>query len=157
MRELPIDGGRAVALVDDDDYARLAAHVWSISWNGYVVRRPRPDGKRRVMVYMHRDVLGVSGNELVDHKDMNKLDNRKENLRHANKSTNGANCKKRERCSSVFKGVCWHAQRSKWVAYVTHQQKRRYLGVFHDETAAARAYNAAASALFGEFARLNPV
>jgi len=45
----------------------------------------------------------------------------------------------------------------KWRAQIWHNGRHHYLGLFASEDAAARAYNAKARELFGEFAYLNEV
>ena len=44
--------------------------------------------------------------------------------------------------TSSFYGVCWHKGRKTWQAHVRIESKNKYLGKFHDETAAARAVDA---------------
>ena len=56
---------------------------------------------------------------------------------------------------SAFRGVCWHKASGKWQAAVTHQGKKHFLGVFDDEAAAARVYDAKAAELRGRKAKLN--
>jgi hypothetical protein len=58
-------------------------------------------------------------------------------------------------CTSQFKGVHWDARRDCWVAKIKKNRASRWLGSFHDEVAAAQAYDGAARELFGEHARLN--
>jgi hypothetical protein len=43
---------------------------------------------------------------------------------------------------SRFVGVCWSKQGKKWQVQVTDMGKKKFLGVFDDETAAARAFDA---------------
>jgi hypothetical protein len=57
--------------------------------------------------------------------------------------------------SSKYKGVTWNEKLGKWAVYITKDRHQRYLGLFHDEIAAAEKYDEAARELFGEHARLN--
>ena len=57
--------------------------------------------------------------------------------------------------TSRFKGVCWDKSKGKWQAGITINRRYIFLGRYADETDAARAYDAAALAAWGEFARLN--
>jgi hypothetical protein len=138
------------ALVDAEDYERLNAFVWKFGGR-YAERNGRVNGKR-VTVFMHRTVMGEPDAE-VDHRNRNKLDNRKENLRLAEHAQNVANCGKRSHNTSGFKGV--RAKRSKWAAEIRVEGKTLYLGTFVEKEAAARAYDQAATRHFGEFAGLN--
>jgi hypothetical protein len=52
--------------------------------------------------------------------------------------------------SSKHRGVSWQKSRKKWAARITNGGKRRHLGLFEDEEAAARAYDEAAMAQQGE-------
>ena len=46
--------------------------------------------------------------------------------------------------TSKFWGVCWNKNQRRWLAYYTDANgKRRTIGYFDDQEAAARAYNAA--------------
>jgi hypothetical protein len=147
-----------VALVDDEDLPKARGYRWRLG-GGYVIAT----GPNKSTVYLHRLVMGAKPGEKTDHRHHNKLDNRKAELRKCNQRQNMGNARTQTRPkSSVFKGVCWHSQRSKWLAGIkkTVNGKKRnvYLGVFTDEISAARAYNKAALEHFGaEFALLNPV
>jgi hypothetical protein len=155
MKAIPLSAGR-FAQVDDADFDRIAAHRWHVSHNGYAIRRERlPDGRKRV-VFMHREIFGGHPDFDIDHADGDRLNNRRANLREATRTQNNANGGFRGG-SSAFKGVCWHRQIQRWVAYINVGGKRKHLGSFDHEQAAAEAYNAAATQFFGGFSRLNPI
>lgn len=154
MKEITLKCG-AVVFVDDGDHELVAAHNWHVSHNGYAVRRVRkPDGTKPI-IYMHREIFGMTAGD-IDHADGNRLNNTRSNLRDATRTQNNANSRMRGG-SSQFKGVCWHRQIRRWIAYISFGGKRKHIGTFRQERAAAEAYNEAAKKLFGEFARLNPV
>ncbi|HYE17003.1 MAG TPA: AP2 domain-containing protein [Tepidisphaeraceae bacterium] len=57
--------------------------------------------------------------------------------------------------SSRFKGVFWESWTKKWRACIVVDGRKRSLGRYGDEIAAALAYDEAARKWFGEHARLN--
>jgi hypothetical protein len=88
----------------------------------------------------------------VEHRDLDQANNKWGNLRLATRAQNLANKRKVPNQTSIYKGVCWDKSRNKWKAYVAHSKE---LGRFQSEREAALAYDAAAAALYGEFALLN--
>jgi len=158
--------GRAPFIIDGVGYVRLASgetalfspedmgvvseHLWCLMGNGYASFTQYGDGGKRT-VKMHYLIVGKN----ADHKNGNRLDNRRENLRLASTSQNSANRRAKAGASSEYKGVCWDKSRGKWMAAIQVSGKTKTLGRFDDEAAAARAYDAAAAACFGEFAKLN--
>ena len=57
--------------------------------------------------------------------------------------------------TSGFKGVYWHKKACKWCVKLSSGNSTVYIGLFEDVSQAARAYDEAASKLYGEFACLN--
>lgn len=151
-------------MVDDEDYARLSAHKWHAlkthGGNRAYRHCKNSDGidYKRKHILMHREVMGLAINDprVVDHKNHNQLDNRKENLRVCNVAQNSYNCLRRSDNSSGFKGVSFHKKRNKYQAYI-HKGKYIHLGSFDNPIDAARKYNEAAKELFGEYALLNNI
>jgi len=89
----------------------------------------------------------------LDHINLDKLDNRIENLRIATPSQNNANTAISSRNSSGFKGVTWNASCQKWQASLKISGKNLHLGTFDDPLRAHAAYCAAAKKAYGRFAR----
>ena len=74
----------------------------------------------------------------VDHININKLDNRIENLRVATCSQNTRNQNKKKNCSSKYRGVS--LENNKWRAQISIDGKKKHLGSFDNEEEAAKAY-----------------
>jgi hypothetical protein len=90
----------------------------------------------------------------IDHRNLNKHDNRIENLRIASHPQNNMNIVKKCNNKSGVKGVSWHKAAGKWVAQITKDYKLHYLGLFDDIQEAAKAYASASKSLHGEFGRV---
>lgn len=98
-------------------------------------------------------MTGMWAKEDVDHKDLDRANNRWGNLRQASRSQNLANSPKRLKNTSGFKGVSWAKRERKWMAYIKVNYKHIWLGGFATPEDAHAAYVAAAQERFGEFAR----
>lgn len=151
---IPLTQGK-FAIVDAEDFEWLSQLGWYYN-NGYAVRVPYIDGIRGKTTYMHREIMGTPKGRDTDHINSDSLDNRRSNLRIVTTSQNMMNQRK-TRGTSKYKGVCWYRAGNKWMAYINLNGKRKYLGFFHTEDDAANAYNLAAMALHGEYARLNVI
>lgn len=90
---------------------------------------------------------------LIDHKNLNPLDNRWTNLREADYRQNGMNTGIRIDNTSGYKGVAWDRRVGKWRADIRLKGYRKHLGMFDDPSVAGEAYKAAADKYFGEFGR----
>lgn len=149
------------ALVDEADYERVSGTRWYLSDSGYARNKSAVRS-----VWMHRLILGLpdmwTATTEVDHINRCRLDNRSANLRVATPSCNQANrAKTRDRFTSRFKGVSWDATNRKWRAKLGRgldwrgRERTIELGRFADELSAASAYDDAAIAHFGTFAKTN--
>lgn len=142
------------ALVDDDDFLKISQFKWcyvSYGKTGYA-RRMDKNGKT---IRMHHMILPFNSGFMVDHINMNGLDNRKSNLRLVTKSQNMMNGGVRKNSTSGYKGVCWNKRFNYWVVNIWKDYKQIHIGSFHNKKEAAKAYNEAAKKYHGEYARLN--
>lgn len=139
----------ATVLLDAEDGARLGDERWYLLTTKQGKRYAVAHGECGKLLYLHREVLGAVGRQQVDHKNGDTLDCRRSNLRVATPGQNRANSRKRRGSASQYKGV--YPSGSRWLARI----KLVRLGSFPTEIEAARAYDSAARAEFGEFARLN--
>lgn len=149
---LPFSG--LYALVDDEDFTNLNKFVWGLAGLGYVCRK---EGywKNRKTIYMHREIMKTPVGLDTDHKNLNRLDNRKKNLRICTRSENQHYQRKQNgKYSSRFVGVHL-TNRGKWWARIVINQKSKSLGLYDKEEDAARAYNKIAKKLYGKFVILN--
>lgn len=97
---------------------------------------------------------GYWPSEEIDHKNLNKHDNRWENLREATRSENHANMTLTCANKSGSKGVFWHKERQIWQCWIEKDSKHYYIGAFTSRDEASAAYHAKAKELFGEYARV---
>jgi hypothetical protein len=158
FRKIDLGEGKWTIL-DQEDYYRLNQFKWYVNGNGfkfYAFRNIIIGPGRTRMLSMHRDIMNSPKGLLVDHKNHDSLDNRRQNLRLATHSQNTCNKQsKRTGCSSKFRGVSYDKKRGYWNTQVVCEGKMVFFGRFKNEFDAAKAYDEAAKKHHGEFARLN--
>ena len=148
------------AVVDFDDYTLVSQHSWyfhrKADGSGYArTGIYNPETQRPDQIFLHHFLLGTKPPTMLDHKNGNKLDCRRTNLRECNNQQNSCNRRKREAGSSQYLGVSFVTRRGKWKAAIKANGRTRFLGEFDVEIDAALAYDAAAVAKSGQFARVN--
>ena len=137
MRKIKLSSNRGTALVDTEDFEYLNHWKWQLHVGGYAYRTVGNTKMDRAVVYMHREVNHTPVGMLTDHINGNKLDNRKANLRTADKSLNATNTGLRKTNKSGYKGVSWSKLHNKWEAYIWKNNKKYHLGIYENLTDAA--------------------
>jgi len=161
FRKIPLTQGR-YAIVDPDDYPRLSKYKWRLCRTKgkhtlYAERSIRKANGKFSRLLMHRQLIpDVPAGFVIDHINGSGLDNRRANLRLATVAQNAWNTKPRKSRAGL-KGVAFAKDKNRWRASIVVNGSRKYLGYFKSPADAARAYDKAASAFYGNFARPNNV
>lgn len=144
MAQLEVGHG-LFATIDNADQQQCAAHRWRFH-QGYVVSTQRT-GNHVKTILLHRFLTQPARGLFVVHVNGNRLDNTRANLKVvARQAIQTGNAKKH----SQYRGVCT-ARNGKWRAQIAG----KHLGYFETEIEAAEAYDTAALARWGEYAKLN--
>lgn len=139
-------------IMDIEDLPLLEKTSWCIDSLGYICGTIKSGTVR-----LHTLIMNSSNKIRVDHRDGNKLDIRKSNLRLCSHAENNRNQGKRNDNSSGYKGVSQRKNSNKWSARIGINGHYIYLGSHDTAKHAAIAYNKAAIKYHGEFARLNTI
>lgn len=137
--------------IDKDDYEKVSRYRWHETASGYFMGQIG----RNHRIFLHRLVMPVEEGYRVDHRDLNKANCRKANLRICTSTENNRNTPLQENNQCGFKGVYWASDRSKWRAEITVDRNHIHLGSFDTAEEAARAYDSASVEYFGDYARTN--
>lgn len=136
MAEIALSRGM-VALVDDVDVPVLSRHKWTASIHGsgrvYASRNVERGGKT-VRIFMHHVILSPRSGEVIDHKNGNSLDNRRENLRSCSRSENVLNSSR-----AHDRGAFFDTHTGRWFARISHDGKRIFLGRYDTQEEARAA------------------
>jgi hypothetical protein len=147
-------------IIDKSDYEKIKRIRWSISsqrdktkpyCSGY-------DRKSKRKIRMSRFILGIKSDKIkVDHKNNNRLDNRRSNLRKCSLIENKYNCSTMKRNLLGIKGVSFDHRSNKFYARICYCYNKIHIGTFDNIIDAAIAYNIKAKELFKDFAFLNDI
>lgn len=130
---------------DKEDYDKIKDICWHRQ-KGYVVGHLNGPN-----VSLHRYILGVEDNRVVDHINHNKLDNRKSNLRICTQSENAKNRTINKNNKSGYTGVSFCKRYGKWMARIKVNYKSITLGYYENINDAIEARKKAEIEYFGEF------
>lgn len=151
---IPLTRGQ-FAFVDSVKYDFLMQWNWYAVFNcktqSFYARRSYVHGEEYLM---HHVIFGYRV-KYLDHKNRNTLDNRQANLRPCSVSSNNANGRLRVTNSSGYRGVSWQVSLQKWRACISKNRRTTHIGLFDDKIEAAKAWDAVAILVHGEFANLN--
>lgn len=131
---IPLTQGRET-LVDAEDVEFLGQFNWIWNGHGTLIGYARlPKGG----ISIHRALAKPPKGHMVDHKNGNSLDNRKENLRIVTNRENMLNTSV-HRSGRLF-GAIFHKKANKWMSQIRVNKIKKHLGMFKTEHEAHQAY-----------------
>lgn len=130
--------------VSEEDFPLIKNILWSKGTKGYL--RGRNLGGK--MVTLHWLIVG----KWYDHKNLNKLDNRRENLRKTTVKENNQNKPLYKNNTSGFTGVSFNKATNKWLATIRKDGKRVTLGSFENKKDAVITRLKAEKEIYGDYA-----
>lgn len=153
MRTIPLTQGK-VAIVDDADYEVASQFKWHYG-GVYAQRRIRTNkpGPRQTAETMGRFLLNTPKGVVVSYRSLDKLDNRRSNLRVAAPREAYRNRKLGKNNRTGLKGVYHHKERDTWRATISRNGKKIHLGCYDTPETAHAAYCEASAKYHGEFGR----
>lgn len=111
--------------IDFEDIVKISEYKWNLSNIGYAFCC-------ELNMNLHKFLEDYNNECIVDHKNKNKLDNRRKNLRKCTPQENVRNAKKSKNNNSGVVGVNYREDRKKWRAFITINSKQISLGNFEN-------------------------
>lgn len=121
--------------IDTEDIERIKRYKWRLSNTGYVVTTL----KSKDNLFLHRVICNTPKGMFTDHKNNNKLDNRKKNLRIVDKHQNNINRKGLNKDNTSGHRGVHRYKNSGWFARITIRGKVIFLGLYKDIKDAVKA------------------
>ena len=148
--------------IDPEDFGRIFDYRWCEDRYGYVYCNKGLDkttGKQKT-IRLHRLIMDAAPGTVIDHRDGDRKNNRKYNLRFCSHTQNRVNKGKPRHSNptSIYKGVLFKKDKKRtkpWFVSIRINKKARCVGYYKTEIEAAIAYDLAATEHYGEFANLN--
>lgn len=135
--------------VDLEDFWRVKDICWYKSGREYIVSGVH--GEKQIL--LNRYIMNCPEDKIVDHKNGDKIDNRKCNLRICDYQENMMNRKINSNNKSGVAGVFYLKSERKWIAQIKFNKKNIRLGYFKNFDDAVEARRKAEDKYFGEFSR----
>lgn len=138
-------------VIDEKDFDEVSRFKWC--FDGLYATRNCEIGGKRTMQRLHLFLMGPADGMEVDHRDLDRLNNRRSNLRCATRGQNGCNRGIHKNNKSGHKGVILCKRTGRWIAGIVVNKSRKHLGTYDSPEEAHAAYVSAAKELHGEFYR----
>lgn len=134
-------------LFDKEDFELIKNYAWRTQGNGYIVST----NAEHATVYLHKLVMTTTECLEVDHINLDKLDNRKENLRVCTRQQNACNRCAPKNNTSGYPGVLWEKRFNKWRARIISNKHDYHLGLFDNYNDAVKARKEAEIKFHGDY------
>jgi hypothetical protein len=141
----------ARAIVDLEDVVRVSKIKWCLSSDGYVISTINHCQR----IWLHRFILSIESDNVVDHINHNRLDNRKSNLRECTTQQNGFNRQVAKNNTSGFTGIRLVPETGKWRAQIWVNGNFIHLKICETIEEAILIRSEAEEKYFGEFKNIS--
>lgn len=137
-------------LFDKEDYDLIKDYCWRVDSYGYVVTSIKNEltGKYDKIIKLHQLLMPCSCEYIIDHRNGNKLDNQKHNLRVCYQSDNTKNHDTYKTSTTGISGVTWDKENQNWRVRIG---KNTNIGSFANFDDAVKARKEAEDKYFGEY------
>ena len=164
ITEIILTNSSEIVLIDTEDLPKLEEIPYqiylkkSLGYAAISIYNGVKSGKKQTdFKLLHRIILGlgktVSGKNIIDHINHNKLDNRKCNLRMTNQNTNMRNRpSKNSNNKSGYRNVFWNTGIGKWTVSLCKNYKEIHIGDYDDVDLAGAVAEEARQKYYGEYA-----
>lgn len=133
IHTVPYKGASQTILIDLEDLVKVKTYRWFVDQKGYV-------RSSKLRKFLHCHILNYPLKQ-IDHKNSDKLDNRRSNLRLVTNQQNSWNKPKANRNSrSGYKGVTYNKRDNNWRSVLSLNGKRYELGRYDTPLEAHKAY-----------------
>ncbi|ARF12674.1 HNH endonuclease [Klosneuvirus KNV1] len=124
-----------VIKIDREDYDKIKFYSCYVNKAGYA-RITINDND----LSLHRYIMNTDDPDIkIDHKDHDKLNNTKDNLRLSNDEKNAQNKKKYMKATSKYIGICYDKRNNKWIATIMKNGKTIFYKSYKEEEYTMRA------------------
>ena len=143
--------------IDKADEALVRKYKW------YCVRSKKcgfltiSTGSGKNLLYLHSLLMNTPPGMEVDHIDLNRLNNRRSNLRLTTHQQNQCNQPLQRNNTSGVSGVSFYPPKNKYRARIKISQHDIHLGYYDTFVEAVQARNVGMECMFGEYGRYNDV
>lgn len=125
---IPLSNSKLTVEVSEEDYLiLLLLGPWNLDTSGYARTNTRP------YQHLHRIVanrMNLSSIMEVDHKDRNKANSKRDNLRSATSSEQKINTGTRHDNSSGYKCIAWYIPLVKWRVQIQRNKRKIHVGYY---------------------------
>lgn len=132
------------AIIDKHNLPKIEGYTWYMFCEGCMCKR-KEDGKK---IFLHRLLLNVPDDKVIDHINGNRLDNREKNLRICSQKENSRN--RKYKSSRVYPGVKL-VPSGRYQVSIGVDYKGIYLGTFDTVEEAIKIKKEAEEKYFGDF------
>ncbi len=143
---------RKLITVSRQDYCHVKRLRWSLTKEGYAISKDPRTGR---VTGIAPFILGTPAGMIADHRNGDKLDNTRRNIRNCTTCQSAQNRKGWTKKTIPYKGVHLDRKRRKYRAIITANGVRKQSPRFDSPRDAALAYDKMAREMHGWFARTN--